>query len=97
MNDYDAVTPDTILRWGNYDYASAAVRWEASEIPTDATVPGTHTLPASLYLAAKPAWFGDAAWPPIGPDVAGYVTPIPAVTCFDTYASAGAFDAVACY
>lgn len=29
-----------------------------------------HTLPFSLYLGAKPAWWGDdVPWPAIGPDL----------------------------
>jgi hypothetical protein len=28
---------------------------------------GGATLPASLYLSAKPAWFGQLAWPPFDP------------------------------
>jgi hypothetical protein len=97
LASYDAVVPDTLLRWGNYDYAGQAVRWDPAEIPSDSEVPATHDLPASLYLQAKPAWFGTAAWPPIGPDVAGYATSTPAQLCYETHAQVGAFDAVACY
>lgn len=34
-------------------------------------------LPASFYLSAAPAWWV-GSWPPIGPDVSGYVTTLPA-------------------
>lgn len=37
-----------------------------------------HTLPASLYYAQKPAFFGSLRWPPIGPDLAPTTTLIPA-------------------
>lgn len=45
-----------------------------SEVPTGLSiywnqVPATETLPNSLYLPFKPAWFGSLTWPPIGPDV----------------------------
>jgi hypothetical protein len=32
---------------------------------------GQSALPASFYLLSKPAWFGSAPWPAIGPDVSG--------------------------
>jgi hypothetical protein len=35
-------------------------------------------LPASLYLASKPSWFGKVTFPPIGPDVSGHANKIPA-------------------
>lgn len=42
-------------------------------------VPASHTLPASFYRAAKPAWFvtpwGTPPWPPIGPDISGGTAP----------------------
>jgi len=66
----DANVAATLLRHGNYDHVSNDTIWD----------PGIarHSLPPSLYLTAKPAWFGDASWPPIGPDVAGWVQKIPA-------------------
>lgn len=36
------------------------------------------TLPPSLHDTAKPTWFGDVDWPPIGPDVPNLVEKIPA-------------------
>ncbi len=86
----------TLLRWGNYDTASAAARFEASEVPSAVTplgnaVPKDHTLPASFFLATKPGWWPSTkAWPPIGPDVAGgnitglggHASTIPAEDCF---------------
>src|SRR5204863_2832732 len=41
------------------------------------------TLPASFYLNSKPAFLGSTPWPPIGPDVAGFVNTLPARSCFD--------------
>src|SRR3989475_3877229 len=72
----DPRTRETALRWGNYDTVSASSRFDAAEVPTGLTnfanpVPATHVLPPSLYLSAKPSWWGTVPWPAIGPDVAG--------------------------
>jgi hypothetical protein len=74
----DPKVKTTLLRWGNFDYQNNAARWESSEIPSGVTAPATHTLPASFYLAAKPAWWNNLPWPPIGPDVSLMVNKIPA-------------------
>ena len=75
----DAKVKSTLLRWGNFDYQNNAARWEANELPDGAPVPADHSLPASLYLSAKPAWWcNDIPWPPIGPDVTGLTNDIPA-------------------
>jgi hypothetical protein len=66
----DSQSKATVLRHGNYDYATSSTQWDSTI--TD------HTLPGSLYLAAKPAFFGSLAWPAIGPDVSGYAGTIPA-------------------
>ena len=97
LTSYDAIVPATLLRWGNYDYAGRATRFDPAEIPPDTAVPTTHELQASLYLATAPAWFGTSLWPPIGPDVAGYATPTPAERCYAASVQAGAFDPSACY
>jgi hypothetical protein len=92
----DPMVLSTLLRWGNYDTASAAARFEASEVPSTVTpygnaVPKNQTLPASFFLAAKPAWWPSTkAWAPIGPDVTGgnitglggHASTIPAEDCF---------------
>jgi hypothetical protein len=41
-------------------------------------VPPDHNLPASLYLSAKPSWWGNLAWPPFGPDISPMTNKIPA-------------------
>lgn len=75
--------PISLFRWANYDVVNAAVRSEASEVPSavgaayidDADVPMDNTLPDSFYLAAEPDFWGTPPgvttppWPPIGPDV----------------------------
>lgn len=87
VNEGDVESPNTVkndpyvstslLRWGNYDVANASVRWVNSEIPSGLKdgyanpVPSTETIPASLWLTSKPAWWGSVPWPPIGPDVTG--------------------------
>jgi Pectate lyase superfamily protein len=43
----------TVIREGNYDYATNQVHWS--------TVP--YRLPDSLYLSGKPAFFGNDRWP----------------------------------
>ncbi len=65
-NDPDIVA-STILH-GNIDWVGVSastpnLRWEP-EI-------SDHVIPQSLYLFAKPSWFGSVTWPPIGPDVTG--------------------------
>jgi len=65
----DLVTLD-VLRHGNWDAATESVKWEPD-------IPGRE-LPASLYLKAKPSWFGDLPWPVFGPDVAGLAGKLPA-------------------
>jgi hypothetical protein len=109
MGNYDDLTYSTLMRWGNYDAVTGTVKWDAAEIPSGVAVPGSHTLPASFYLAARPGWWstpwGTPAWPAIGPDVsggdesvAGHAAKIPAQLCFEHTAAAGtAFDARSCY
>jgi hypothetical protein len=73
----DSLVATTAMFWGNWDTATAAVRWNASEVPTGLSsysnaVPSSQTLPASFYYSSKPSWWPSGkAWPPIGPDVRG--------------------------
>lgn len=64
----------TLLRHGNYDTFSKTTVWNS-------TIPD-RVLPPSLYLTAKPSWFGAAQWPPFGPDLSPMVSPIPAQIWF---------------
>jgi concanavalin A-like lectin/glucanase superfamily protein len=103
---YDMVTVTSLLRWGNYDYATGQARWNTAEIPAGHPVPPT-ALPASLFLSARPSWWGAMPWPAIGPDVsggydpAGHVHRIPAHVCYDTSARNAdgslIFDPAQCY
>src|SRR6266516_7729761 len=86
---YDSKTVSTLLRWGNFDYATNQTHWNSAEIPAGNAVPATHTLPSSLFLSSRPNWWGTMPWPAIGPDVTGgqdptgHVYKIPAQVCFN--------------
>jgi hypothetical protein len=71
----------TALIHGNYDYADNGVKW-------DPAISG-HEIPDSLYLSAKPGWFGLLDWPAIGPDIAGQKKDIPAKARWDAYQISG--------
>jgi hypothetical protein len=61
--DWKTLDPEvgaTMIRDGNYDFVTSSVHWHQT--------PGfTGTLPNSLYLSAKPAFFGDCPWPWVDP------------------------------
>jgi hypothetical protein len=78
----DPSVASTMMRWGNFDTVTGAVRWNSNEVPTSGTnfinalsVPSTHTLAQSWYYSSQPSWYasgyGNPPWPPIGPDVVG--------------------------
>jgi hypothetical protein len=90
----DPLVKTTIFRWGNYDTVSAATRFVTAEVPSGLSlyanpIPTTQALPTSLYLQAKPAWWGTVPWPAIGPDVSGgsgaggHAYVIPARACYN--------------
>jgi hypothetical protein len=66
------VAKSTVYRQGNWDSVNKAVRWDED------IVNPVRTLPNSLYLTAKPAFFGSCVWPPIGPDRSPMISDIPA-------------------
>jgi len=66
----DSKSKSTALRHGNYDYQSQSTKWDSSN--------ADHMLPASLYLTAKPAFFGGLPWPSMGPDRSPLVGALPA-------------------
>jgi PKD repeat protein len=74
----------TLFRHGNYDYFNKSVVWDSNI--------ASHALPASLVYPSKPGFFGTLQWPPIGPDVSGLVTNIPAKTRWQAYLSSGSLD-----
>ena len=59
------------FRHGNFDYVNNSRLWDPNIRPD-------HTIPNSLYLSARPSWWGQLAWPPIGPDLNPMVGLIPA-------------------
>jgi hypothetical protein len=72
----DSLVATTAFRWGNYDVVNAANQFSSGEVPSGLSLyanplPASQTLPSSIYLSAKPAYFGSNTWPGIGPDVAG--------------------------
>ena len=71
----------TLLRDRNYDY----VRQQTDSDARINAVP----LPPSLYHASRPTWWGDAPWPPIGPDVPGMVNKLPAQIRYEAFVATG--------
>ena len=53
----DPKVKSTTIRDGNFDYLTNQVRWDRAP----------ETLPPSLYLRAKPAFFGSTPWPWVDP------------------------------
>ena len=87
---------------GNFNNIGGSVAW---------AIGVTHKLPASMYLAGRPAWWGTMPFPATGPDVTGGIGPgghsygNPAQACYlrvmgGSDGGAGgpfAFDASSCY
>lgn len=74
----------TTMRHMNYDYFTNSTKHcgDPGEPGCQGGDGGT-TLPVSLYLLAKPLWFGSVVYPPIGPDVTGLANKIPAQLRFE--------------
>jgi hypothetical protein len=66
----DSAVESSVIRHGNFDYATNSTIWDSSI--------ADHSLPDSLYLSARPAWWGSLAWPAVGPDRSLMVGHIPA-------------------
>jgi len=63
-NYTNPLTKVKMFRWGNWDSVNNTIRWNSSEVPLGVSVPSDHTLPASLYLTAKPSWWDSSLnWP----------------------------------
>lgn len=73
----------TLFRHANYDYCHRATVYQDGM---------SQSIPPSLYYTAKPSYFGSLQWPPIGPDVSGLVTNIPAQARWAAYLSSGRLD-----
>ena len=76
----DPQTLTTLIRGGNFDYLTNTVRWESLS---------QQQLPNSLYLAAKPAFFGAAAWPWVDPTGATKTMTLPAKQRYESYLAGG--------
>jgi Cellulase (glycosyl hydrolase family 5) len=81
-NGLDSSVPPVTLRDANYDYFTNAVHWHGiggsgtgQTTPPGASVTGGSTLPSSMYLPSKPAFFYNQTWPWI--DGSNASTPIP--------------------
>ena len=75
FQELDLDVKATTLLKGNYNYKDNGV-------PEGESLGGAK-LPKSLYLTEKPAWFGDLAWPPFGPDTDFEKNKIPAQVRFE--------------
>ena len=73
----DPQVQGTALFHGNYDYVTKTIKWNSTN--------ADHTLPASLYLAAKPTFFSTNTWPWVTPENAPNTTAtLPAKVRFNT-------------
>jgi hypothetical protein len=84
INKPDADVEGTLIRHGNYDYYHKDIIWDSAI--------SSRVIPDSLHYSSKPAFFGSLRWPPIGSDVNGLVTPIPAKARWDAYFASGNLD-----
>ena len=64
----------TVVREGNFDYLTNTVKWDHDPQP----------LPTSLYLTAKPAFFGNLPWPWVDPTGTVKVRTLPAHVRFES-------------
>jgi hypothetical protein len=72
--DADPKAISTLIRGGNYDYLTNSIHWE--NIPSQ-------TLPNSLYLSSKPAFFGSYTWPWVDPTGSTQLYILPAKARYD--------------
>jgi hypothetical protein len=71
-------TYQTQLREGNWDWVTRSQRWHGIGGAVGAGTP--REIPDSLYLTAKPAFFGSNPWPWVNPSN-GTVSALPARAC----------------
>jgi hypothetical protein len=90
----------TLLRGGNWDCKTNAVIWD-DNVPSGslrATYLVSQPMPASLYKASKPSWFGSVSWPAIDPSATTKVNKIPAQLCYEKGPmGGGTFTPASCY
>jgi hypothetical protein len=70
----DTQVTSTLYRHGNWDSVTRGVLWDSGN--------ADHNLPSSLYLTTRPAWWGNLAWPALGPDLSPIESLIPAQARF---------------
>jgi hypothetical protein len=75
FQELDLDVKKTALLKGNHNYKDNGV-------PESESL-GSATLPKSLYLKERPAWYGDLPWPPFGPDTDFEHNKIPAQVRFE--------------
>jgi hypothetical protein len=73
-------TYQTQLREGNWDWVTRSQRWHGIGGAVGSGTP--RAIPDSLYLMAKPAFFGSNPWPWVNPSN-GTVSALPAKTCLE--------------
>ena len=73
-------TYQTQLREGNWDWVTRSQRWHGIGGVVGSGKP--QVIPDSLYLTAKPAFFGSNPWPWVDPSN-GSVSTLPAKYCFE--------------
>jgi hypothetical protein len=74
---------ETQLRQGNWDWVTKSQIWYRSIGATGSASNGTpQVIPDSLYLTAKPAFFGSNPWPWVNPSN-GAVSTLPAKACLE--------------
>jgi hypothetical protein len=73
-------TYQTQLREGNWDWVTRSQRWHGIGGAVGSGTP--RPIPDSLYLTAKPAFFGSNPWPWVNPSN-GTVSTLPAKACFE--------------
>jgi hypothetical protein len=69
----DPKVRSTVLREGNFDYVTGQVHWDTT----------AQTIPDSLYLWAKPAFFGSLTWPWVDPSGTTKLYTLPAKARYD--------------
>jgi len=73
-------TQQTQLREGNWDWVTRTQRWHGIGGAAGSSTP--KGIPNSLYLTAKPAFFGSNPWPWVDPSN-GTLSILPAKYCFE--------------
>jgi hypothetical protein len=73
-------TYQTQLREGNWDWVTRSQRWHGIGGVAGSGTP--QAIPDSLYLTAKPAFFGSNPWPWVNPSN-GAVSTLPAKACLE--------------